>query len=56
MFFFTGKYTISITGKYTISITFRLPDFVAFVDSTSRGRARLEETRRKPKKSILVVF
>ena len=47
---------LHITGKYTISITFRLPDFVAFVDSTSRGRARVEETRRKPKKSILVVF
>ena len=48
MFFFTGK--------FTIYVTFRFPDFVALVDSTSRGRARLEEMRRKPKKSILVVF
>ena len=35
---------------------FRFPD-LAFVDSassTSRGRARQEETRRKPRKSILL--
>ena len=37
-----------------LEFTFRLPD-LAFVDSassTSRGKARQEEARRKPRKSI----
>ena len=38
--------------------TFRLPDLalVDSVSSTSRGRAMQEETRRKPRKSILLLF